>query len=120
MWVCSFVDNASLFLKFLGTRRNEVPELITHLAAGGTAGSLKARMQALRQVQTQALNRLGLHFLSNCGLTRMPGGCIVAGAAALERVDGVPPVSWTPNPLGEWRTRCQEQDELIHPSFASR
>ncbi len=33
---------------------------------------------------------------------------------------GVPPVSWTPNPLGEWRTRCQEQDELIHPSFASR
>ena len=32
----------------------------------------------------------------------------------------VPPVSWTPNPLGEWRTRCQEQDELIHPSFASR
>ena len=37
-----------------------------------------------------------------------------------ERVFGVPPVSWTPNPLGEWRTRCQEQDELIHPSFASR
>ena len=35
-------------------------------------------------------------------------------------VVGVPPVSWTPNPLGEWRTRCQEQDELIHPSFASR
>ena len=34
--------------------------------------------------------------------------------------NGVPPVSWTPNPLGEWRTRCQEQDELIHPSFASR
>ena len=33
---------------------------------------------------------------------------------------GVPPVSWTPNPLGEWRIRCQEQDELIHPSFASR
>ncbi len=33
---------------------------------------------------------------------------------------GVPLVSWTPNPLGEWRTRCQEQDELIHPSFASR
>ena len=36
------------------------------------------------------------------------------------RLPGVPPVSWTPNPLGEWRTRCQEQDELIHPSFASR
>ena len=35
-------------------------------------------------------------------------------------VTEVPPVSWTPNPLGEWRTRCQEQDELIHPSFASR
>ena len=35
-------------------------------------------------------------------------------------VFGVPPVSWTPNPLGEWRIRCQEQDELIHPSFASR
>ena len=33
---------------------------------------------------------------------------------------GVPPLLWTPNPLGEWRTRCQEQDELIHPSFASR
>lgn len=33
---------------------------------------------------------------------------------------GVTPLSWTPNPLGEWRTRCQEQDELIHLSFASR
>ncbi len=32
----------------------------------------------------------------------------------------VTPLLWTPNPLGEWRTRCQEQDELIHPSFASR
>ena len=38
---------------------------------------------------------------------------------ALDALIGVPPVSWTPNPLGEWRTRCQEQDELIHPSFAS-
>ena len=36
------------------------------------------------------------------------------------QISGVPPVSWTPNPLGEWRIRCQEQDELIHPSFASR
>ena len=39
---------------------------------------------------------------------------------AMLGISGVPPVSWTPNPLGEWRIRCQEQDELIHPSFASR
>ena len=30
---------------------------------------------------------------------------------------GVPPVSWTPNPLGEWRTRCQEQDFAYPPEF---
>ena len=42
--------------------------------------------------------------------------------AALEEALGIrfEWISWTPNPLGEWRTRCQEQDELIHPSFASR
>ena len=39
---CSFVRNA-LFLKFLGTRRNEGLKLMNHLTTGGTAGSLKAR-----------------------------------------------------------------------------
>ena len=70
MWKCSFVGNASLFFKFLGTRRNEVPEFITHLAAGGAAGSLKARMQALRKIQAQAFNGLDLRFLHGCGFTR--------------------------------------------------
>ena len=51
--------------------------------------------------------------------TSPPGGCCKAPHRRSTPI-GVPPVSWTPNPLGEWRIRCQEQDELIHPSFASR
>ena len=49
-----------LFLKFLGTRRHKGPKLMNHLTTGGTAGSLKSRMQALRQVQAQVLSGHGL------------------------------------------------------------
>ena len=54
------MEKARLFLKFLGTRRNEGLKLMNHLTTGGTAGSIKTRMQALRRVQAEALCGLGL------------------------------------------------------------
>ena len=59
------------------------------------------------------------HYGNHLDLVGGDGGPSLFYKGTLYR-SGVPPVSWTPNPLGEWRTRCQEQDELIHPSFASR
>ena len=83
MWVCSFVGNTRLFLELLGARRNKGLHLVDHLATGRAAGGLKTRVQALWQVQTQALRGLRFRLHSGRWHTGSLTNFVMTRAAAL-------------------------------------
>ena len=56
---CSFPGNARLGLQLGGAALDEVLKLPDHLAPGGAARGLEARMDACGQVEAEPLARLG-------------------------------------------------------------
>ena len=109
---------------FTGNEPFGAPALVrqTVLWAGGGPGTgLVIFNEGTTFVEGEGWSSPALNLPAPWGISDLNSGLLFDGGYTLiTQPGGVPPVSWTPNPLGEWRTRCQEQDELIHPSFASR